>query len=705
MSKNKVDRNKKIFISLVVLVDIFIIPWILKLFILTITRFSEFSEIPYIWIEYGILKSMKDVIIDAKFRALYLMIQPLMIAFLIAILWDTNKFAKRNRITDGVGGPEPSGSGEHGTSRWQNKKEMDKTADVWFNNENPIKSGIIFGMEKMKNDLEKMWCLFDDLHNLIIGSTRSGKSRKIILPSIWGLAKAGESMVIGDPKGELFISTKEYLEKEGYNVIALNLREPSKGNQWNMLDLVNKAVDEGDIAKATQLAWSIAHTISNQTPSVSSEPIWKNGEESTIASLIMLTALNSEFKFQRHMTTAYYLLAEYGQPLEDETIPLLDYIKTLETKHPAKSAFATASIAPYKTRASFFTTALADLRLFSDPNIADMTNKQDHDLSKIGIEKTAVFLIIPDEDSTRNVLATLYIDQVYQSLVNLANSRGGRIPRRVNFILDEFGNLPPIPDFDKKLTVAGGRGIRFTLAVQDIAQLKKLYDKNAQTITGNCHNWIYLKTADVETAELISKKTGKYTVQTESSGNSIQSKGHSVSHNVSLAGRPLLLTDEVLRWDTKETLVLPISYFPARYPSPDLSLYSANSDFGFMCTGNIDDDKELNRQILEKRWDEIRAREIEEVNIWLPNIYGDEEDDLEDNFLQEDLEENLEENVESDNTENEDIEESENVEEESIIQTFEETASTEEEILIEAFVEEISNKDFIEQDDSTDDFL
>ena len=477
---------------------------------------------------------------------------------------------------------------------------------------------------------KKFWFDENDVHTLLIGATRSGKSRKIIIPSIWEIGKSGESMVIGDPKGELYIFTRDYLKSQGYNVITLNLREPSKGNQWNMLDLVNKAVDDKNISRATELAWDIAHTIANQSPSTSSDPLWRNGEESTIAALILLTALNSTSTLQRHMTTAYYLLAEYGQPLKDESIPLLDYLnKKLEMTHPARSAFATASIAPYKIRASFFTTALSDLRLFSDPNISDMTAIQDHELEKIGIEKTAVFLIVPDEKGTRNVLATLYIDQVYAAMVDLANKKGGRIPRRVNFILDEFGNLPSIPEFDKKITVAGGRGMRFTLAIQDIAQLKKLYDRNAQTITGNCHNWIYLKTADIETAKLISEKTGKYTVETENSSSSVQPKSHSISHGVGLAQRALLLPDEVLRWNINESLILPISSFAARYPLPDLSLWQANEDLGFVRTGNIDEDKELNRQIIVDRLKNTPARQPVKLQRWLPDGISNKEKDKE----------------------------------------------------------------------------
>lgn len=611
-----------IIAGVILLLDVILLPWLIKFPSFAI---KDFATAPTEWFNFGCYRSVKLIFTDRNYRNLYLFLQIAVLTLIIAVIWNTDTLKKKNRIKDGVGGPEPAGEGQFGTSRWQDKKEMDKTCDIWYTNDTLKKGGIIFGMEKSSEKKEKVWYNNDDLHTLIIGATRSGKSRKIIIPSIWEIAKTEESMIIGDPKGELYITCGDYLKKQGYNVVALNLRDPLKGNQWNILDLVNKAVDDGNIPKATEYAWSIANTISNQTPSASSEPIWKNGEQSTLAALILLAAIESQFKFQRHMSTAYYLLAEYGQPLEDESIPLLDYIRKLPVKHPAKSAFATASIAPYKTRASFFTTALSDLKLFSDPTLADMTSKQDHDLESIGIKKTAVFLVIPDEDKTRHVLSTLYIDQVYQTMVGLANKRGGRIPRRVNFIIDEFGNLPPIPDFDAKLTVAGGRGIRFTIAVQDIAQIKKLYDKNAQTITGNCHNWIYLKTADIETAKLISEKTGKYTVETENTSSSIQSKGHSSTHGLATTGRALLMPDEVLRWSTDESLILPISDFPARYSLPDLSMWNANTELGFTMTGDIDADKETNRQIIEKRWAETPERELEEVSIWLPELVDEEE--------------------------------------------------------------------------------
>lgn len=628
-SNKKIDRPtlmRIIYICLLILLDIILVPWIVKFPSFLI---KDFSSAPAEWFEYGIVNSYKELFSENadSFRRAVLFMQLPVAALILALAWNTDRLKKKNRIKDGIGGPEPAGHGQYGTGRWQTKREMDKSAAVWYTDKPLKKGGVIIGMEKSNNGREKVWLNDSDLHTLIIGSTRSGKDRRVLLPSIWTIAKSGESMVISDPKGDMYLTTKHYLESLGYNIIAMNFRDPTKGNRWNLLEQINKAIDKGNVPEASEMAWDIASTIVKQNPPSNADPIWEKGEQSVIASLVLLTALNSEFKFQRHMATAYYLLAEFGQPVHDDSIPFLEYMRRLPIKHPAKAAFATASIAPYKTRASFFTQTLTDLRLFADPNIADMTAVQDHNFDDISLKKTAVFLVIPHEKSTRNVLATIYIDQLYQSLITLANNSGGRLPRRVNFLLNEFGNLPAIMDFDKKLTVAAGFGIRFALAVQDIAQIKKLYKDNAQTITGNCHNWIFIKTADVDTAKLISEKTGKYTIESENLSSSIQSKGHSSSYGVGFTGRPLLMPDEVLRWNIDESLVLPLSNFPARYPLPDLSYWNAINDFGLSNTGNVDLDIKRNSEILLSRWESMPVRNVQDVSVWLPDlseIYGDD---------------------------------------------------------------------------------
>lgn len=632
MSKMKKSTKVRIvLIFLIILIDILILPWILKFPVILVSNLASEPEslatAPSRWIEYGLLNSIKAIFTDPPFRNLFLFMQIGVMALIVAIAWNVNGLKKRNRIHDGVGGPEPAGAGQHGTSRWQNLKEMDEFVSVWHSDKPLKRGGTILGVEVDRKGREKVWLNSKDMHTLLIALTRFGKGRRIFLPSIWSLAKSGESIVATDPKGELFIITKDYLKEQGYDVVCLNFRDPNMGNQWNLMELVNRAVDEGDFPKATEIARDIANTIAPKNAGGQSDPIWGNGERAVITSLILIVAMNAQFKFQRHMKSVYRLLARYGRVLPDDSVPLLDYIANLPDDHPAKDAFATADLAPHKMRGSFFSMVLSDLQLFSDPNIGEMTAKSDHELRNVGLKKTAVFLIIPDDKPDRNVLATIYIDQLYQSLVKLANEEGGRIPNRTNVLLDEFGNLPAISDFDSKVTVAGGRGIRFTIAVQALKQITKLYKDNADTITGNCAIWIYFGTNDPHTSKILSEKTGKYTVETENSSSSVQNRGHSSTAGVGLTGRSLLTSDEIERWNNEETLVFQVSKFPARYPVLDLSMWQANIDFGLAPrTNDIVSDENENRLILKDRWSKVISRPTESVSVWLPDIDGEDDD-------------------------------------------------------------------------------
>ncbi|MGD0622883.1 MAG: type IV secretory system conjugative DNA transfer family protein [Thermacetogeniaceae bacterium] len=164
----------------------------------------------------------------------------------------------------------------------------------------------------------------------------------------------------------------------------------------------------------------------------------------------------------RHMRTVYTLLVELGKDGGKEIGRLFD---SLSLDHPARTVFGQSRLTTDKTRAGVFSGALGQIRLWSDVSIAWLTADQDHDLAQAGTKPTAVYLVIPDERSTYDMLATLYVTQMYQALVDLSNvSPGRKLPVRVNLVLDEFGNLPPFPDFCKKLTTSAGRNIRCFLA-------------------------------------------------------------------------------------------------------------------------------------------------------------------------------------------------------------------------------------------------
>jgi len=472
-----------------------------------------------------------------------------------------------------------AGRGEHGTARWRTRRELKET----LGSLDSPKGGFVCGVEKGRS--------FDayidtaDTHCLLIGATRSGKSRRIVIPTIWALAKKHENMVVTDPKGELYARCAGYLESEGYKVVRIDLRNPYTGLRWNPLQPISRAMIRRDMDAASQMAWDLAHLVTNQRPHTG-DPIWPQAQESLTAALVLATASpsvpnlrgNGETALspagiRAHMASAYKLLSTYGTE-DGEDLDLL--LRNFPDGHPAKTAYGVAGLSSERLRSSIFTGTAAQLRLWAEPAVAWLNAEHETDPGLVGREKAAVFLVIPDERGTRNVLAALYIAQCYQELADIAVKNGGTLDRRVNFLLDEFGNIPAIPDFDKKLTVAGGRNIRFLLAVQSLAQVKAIYGQRESTITGNCATWIYLSTADVETAKLLSVKTGRHTVK-KANYSAQYSGGGSVSE--STTGRELLMPDEVMRWPKGDALLLQTGRNPARLPLADFTEWPTGEKF------------------------------------------------------------------------------------------------------------------------------
>ncbi|TCW42561.1 type IV secretion system protein VirD4 [Thermohydrogenium kirishiense] len=549
-----------------------------------------------IWMSYIKEKPLLGVFLLEKeeVRIPWMWLQPAFFAALISIF--SPIYGRKKRKSDVMNLPEAFGQGQHGTARWRTEKEISKTFTVWNTNSNLSKGGFVVGAER-----ERVWLDTGDRHCLVIGSTRSGKSRRVILPTIWNLGKAGESIIVSDPKGEIYSYSSEYLKKQGYKVILIDLRDPYRGNQWNPLLHVSSALDSNDYSAASQAAWDVANIISNQQQ-YTGDPIWPQSQESLTAALILAVSSFAPYE-ARHLGSVYEMLHQMGANGGD----LLDeYFCSLPKEHPASSAYGVAALSEDRLRSSIFTGTAAQLRLWSDPAVIWLTSNQDHNLDDLGKEKAAVFIVIPDERSTRNVLASLYITQTYQALVDLANRNGGILPKRVNFILDEFGNLPSIPEFDRKVTVAAGRGMRFLLAVQDISQIKAKYRELSQTITGNCATWVYILTTDLETAKIISGKTGQYTVKTESYSSQVKNTDFSHGTTEGLTGRPLLLPDEVLRWPKDKSLILQARYNPAYLPLPDLSEWPANED------------------LIPSIVSDAIKKEVRAVPVWVPNIQEEE---------------------------------------------------------------------------------
>ena len=328
---------------------------------------------------------------------------------------------------------------------------------------------------------------------------------------------------------------------------------------------------------------------------------------------VVMDNRNPQDRNYQNLTNVYYFLAEMCKTVNGK-MPMELYLKNLPDDHPAKGLLAIADVAPSRTKGSFYTAALTTLRLYTNPLIYDMTCKSDFKLSDVGKEKTAVYIILPDERTTYYPLASLLVNQIYTALVQEADSRGGRLARRANFILDEFGNFLKLPDFGAKLSVGAGRGLRFYLFLQGICQLDDKYGREiASIIKANCQAWIYLQANDMETLEEVSKKLGKYTTSTYSLGSSTaRYSAPSGSQNMSLIGRELLMPDEVRRIQRPYILLI-TQHHPAMMTAPDISQYRFNALFGM---GEPEHNRLLRAERASKRAARNIVKDMQLWNIW-----------------------------------------------------------------------------------------
>lgn len=486
------------------------------------------------------------------------------------------------------------------------KREVKVLISTWKDTEKqaPLssidKGGILFG-----SDGDRYYINGEDTHTLVIGATRSGKTRSIVLPSIGIMGLAGESMLVADPKGELHQYTYPFLQRCGYDVYVLDFKNPERSDHYNFLQEVIDAINDDDIPKAQKKAMEITEALVGED--MSNEKIWSEGEKAIMAACILAVVYDNKDRPEyQNLTNVYYFINNMCE-LSDKP-PLTRYINTiklLNPNHPALALISSTKVAPAKTQGSFNISALATLRLFSDINVYNITNRNSFNLSDVGEKKTAVFIILPDSNTTYYGVASLFVDQLYRRLADDADLRGGRLKNRVNFMLDEFGNFATIPDFAAKLTVGGGRGMRFNLFIQDMAQLegggkKTKYGKEgAKTIIGNCQYWIYLSTKDLETRKMISESIGEYTVMSNSHSNSyngmrlLDMTPGNISASSTLISRRLLKPEELALIQRPEVLV--VAERAIIMHAYDISKTPFKEMFGM-------GDKEHDRKVREERY-------------------------------------------------------------------------------------------------------
>ena len=299
--------------------------------------------------------------------------------------------------------------------------------------------GIVIGMTKC-GQKEKIHYIADDTHTLTIGATRSGKTRTLVLQSICLMALAGESLVISDPKAELYQYAAPFLEKLRFDVICLDFKNPEKSSRYNLLQPIIDAVNRGEMDKAEMYAWDITNILVGDN--TSNEKIWENGEKSTIAAAILCVVVdNAKRPEYQNLTNVYWFVAEMCKAVGNKT-PMQEYVKKLRLGHPARALLSISDVAPSRTKGSFYTSALTTLRLFTSRAVYSITHKSDYDIADIGKKKQALFFILPDEKTTYYPIASLMVSQLYELLVHQSDERGGRLINRETLSWRNLETLP-----------------------------------------------------------------------------------------------------------------------------------------------------------------------------------------------------------------------------------------------------------------------
>ena len=392
-----------------------------------------------------------------------------------------------------------------GYSRWAKESEIKKE----LKEVDPASPTSEYAGVPLVNNGKKIWVDDGEYHSLIIGSTGSGKTQTQVQPLVQVLAKKGESMIVTDPKGEIYRDNGVMLKERGYNIVILNFRDPQNGNAWNPLTVPYNLYKEGNSDKSGELLEDLGKNILYEKNA--SDPFWGNSASSYFAGLGM--ALVEDAKPEEVNINSINAMSNQGAA---KCGPGSNYIKEyFKEKDPNTPAYVNAQgtvFAPNETQGGILATFNDKIRAFAArENISEMLSYSDFDMKDIGRKKTAVFIVVQDEKSTYHSLATIFIKQCYETLIDVAQTMpNGKLPYRTNFILDEFANMPPINDIGNMISAARSRNIRFDIIIQNFSQLDGVYGSEvAETIKGNCGNIIYLISSELKALEEISKLCGE----------------------------------------------------------------------------------------------------------------------------------------------------------------------------------------------------
>ncbi|MCM1133628.1 MAG: type IV secretory system conjugative DNA transfer family protein, partial [Ruminococcus flavefaciens] len=327
------------------------------------------------------------------------------------------------------------------------------------------------------------------------------------------IGMAGESMIISDPKGEIYRNTSGFLIHKGYSIKVLNLRNMSKSSRWNPLMLPYRYYRYGDVDKAAEMISDLCMQLKAQVHS-EKDLFWENQAMDLLLGMILMLFECEDDEDKIHMESIQRLrmYIEPEDSSETKSSVFWDLIRTFpehsfvryklasvySLRNVEKTLNCVISTMDSMLRSFMFNKKLMDLISTSEINFGDITRK-----------KTALYLITPDEKTTFHFLVSVFVKQCYENLIDIAqNYNKGSLPVRVNFIMDEFSNFPKIADMPAMISAARSRNMRFLLVVQSKQQLLTEYGDDAETIKSNCKNWIYLSCRELNLLKEIEELCG-----------------------------------------------------------------------------------------------------------------------------------------------------------------------------------------------------
>ena len=455
---------------------------------------------------------------------------------------------------------------EHGSAKWGNKKMIDKKYKQSPKSNNKLMTqNVCIGLNAKKHRR--------NLNTLVCGGSGAGKTRFFCKPN---LMQCNTSFVILDPKGEILRDTGNLLKEKGYEIKVLDLITMEISHCYNPFVYLN---NDNDVQKL------VTNLFKSTTPkgSQTNDPFWDTSASMLLSALIFYLHYEAPEDEQNFAMVMEMLRAASIEDEEDpRPSPLDELFSELELSNPEHIAlkyYRSYHSGSAKTLKSIQITLAARLEKFNLESLASLTLTDEMELPSLGEKKVALFALIPDNDTSFNFLVSILYTQLFQQLFYAADHiHKGSLPVPVHFLMDEFANVSLPDDFDKILSVMRSRGVSVSIILQNLAQLKALFEKQWESIVGNCDEFLYLGGNEQSTHKYVSELLGKETIDTNTYGKSTGRSGN-YSTNYQISGRELLTPDEVRRLDNEyailfirgEKPIMDLKYDILKHPNVSLT--------------------------------------------------------------------------------------------------------------------------------------